>query len=201
MKPVAPVTKYDMSGAYCQVTPVGQPRPRTDLLVAAPEHDLVPAGHRGPAALLLDLPARWHVGLVVRRGGLGRLLAELGVVGPGGVVQERLDRRLGAEAGGRFVVDHLDGVVAERQILLGYGGQPAPADLLEVVTRRCRTCHDLADQPAGVVVVEDHVVARGVVGELGGAASLGPLEPAGECPAAVLTAPGIPVHGARGDVA
>ena len=84
---------------------------------------------------------------------LGQRRVGIGLVGPvgpgvstdlGGEVEVGLDRSLRTQ-GGRLVravagdlgwwllADQLDGVVAERQLVGGYGGQPAPAGIAEVV--------------------------------------------------------------------
>src|SRR5687767_1844591 len=120
MKPVAPVTKYDMAGDYRQVAAPDTRRTAGLLGLPATEHDLVPRGDGGAAAFLGGLGTRL-VGLRgLRRLGLALLGGvELGhrVVGGGRrhVVEVGLDRLLGAEGPGALLVvaDHRDRVVAE----------------------------------------------------------------------------------------
>ena len=58
----------------------------------------------------------------------------------------------------------------------------------------------VADQPAGVLVVDGHEAAARVVGEGRGADAAGDVVQRGERPPAVLAAPGVPLDAARVDV-
>jgi hypothetical protein len=102
--------------------------------------------------------------------------------------------------------DQLDRVLAQRQLVGRYGGQPAPAGVGQVVAGRGRRLFGrrvghLADQPVRVVVVRDDVVPRRVEGEVRGTDVAGGRVRAGQGPAAVLPAPGVPCHGLGIDVA
>ena len=129
------------------------------------------------------------------------------------LVQVGLERRLGAEGGvllgagsavaswSACLADELEGVLAERQLLGRYGGQAAPAGRRQVVAGGLgavglgdRVGH-LAEQPVGVVVVRDDVVAGGVEGEVGRADPVAGRVRAGQGPAAVLAPPGVPGDG------
>src|SRR3954454_3898255 len=122
MKPVAPVTKYDMARPYSRECVAGAawivarsrptsrgPRLRAPLVARAPEHDLVPARHRGAAAGLLHRLARRRLVRVVVPGlaVLPRLVGlrlcggpgGTGVGGVGGVVKVGLERCLRSERG------------------------------------------------------------------------------------------------------
>src|SRR4051794_35326691 len=114
------------------------------LLLIRPEHDLVPARDRGAAAVLLHRPpggSRLRLGVLVQRRGVGGLLDERGLVEPGPVVEEGLDRLVGDP-------EH---VVAEGELVLvldRHGGQPADPGL---GLRLGGRVGDVPDQPAGVV--------------------------------------------------
>ena len=124
------------------------------------------SGVRRRGRLGLGVPAAARPRAARRRGDVGarrtrRLAARRAPRSRSG----RRSRRPGRRARRRG--DQLDRVVAERQLVLGYGGQPALAGLLRSSRAAARggAGHGLADQPAGVVVLGDHEVAGRVVGE------------------------------------
>ena len=132
--------------------------------------------------------------------GARRSLARLGG-DPVGVSGSAQQRRRGGEVLGVLVLDGRGGrlgdqpdrVLAQRQldVVVADRGQPAgtgrrPRPLLRGL---------VAHQPAGLVVVGDHVAARGVVDELGAAGALtGPVV-GHQRPATVVSPPGVPLDG------
>ena len=172
---------------------LGQSRP--ELLRLAAEHDLVPARDRGAAAFFLT----------GRRDGSGARSPSMASSGPrssatasaasstSSVSSTPARARLVEVGLDRLVGRCAEHVVTERELVVSSaadGREPADARLGRRPRRPGR--RRVADQPAGVVVVEDHEVAGLVEGELGEALATLAREAAGQRPAAVLAAPGVP---------
>jgi len=88
-------------------------------------------------------------GVGVERGGVGSLLDQLALVEAWAGRRERLDRAVG---------DQPDDVVAELQLLVGWcvADRAQSRRLGRVGGERLRGVGQVAHQPPGVVVVEDH---------------------------------------------
>ena len=183
MNPVAPVTKYAMArtvtggspqlgqGRRCVVEPscLGLSLSSKPRLLAA-EHDLVPARDRGPAAGLLDRAARAGSGRLGRRSAVrrrGRPRRR-----PPSTARSR--RRPGWSSRKASIGSSVDAEASspQRELVASspgrHGREAADAGAGSVGSAGSATgSATLADQPAGVVVVEDHEVAGLVEGELG----------------------------------